>query len=83
MPNAEFIVKMAYLLGCKHASIDNANVLEDKLKELANPKSSNKEDTYGVASDTMRNFKEKRESESGAPFGEKHQLAINPEWSGP
>lgn len=76
-------LKIAYMLGCKMARIDNANQLAKKLDHLEPEKTNPESMGVGQVSDVMRNFNEKRKSESPAPYGEKHQLAINPEWSGP
>jgi hypothetical protein len=74
-------IKIAYYLGCKMAEIHNANQLA---KTMRSEESLIDKDTQkSEYSDVMRNFEEMRESESSAPYGEKHQLAINPEWSGP
>jgi len=75
-------LKVAYILGCKMAQIDNANQLAEALKKMDGKKPI-KGESIGEVSDVMRNFNEKRMSEQSAPYGEKHQLAINPEWSGP
>lgn len=71
---------MAYLLGCKMASIDNANELSKRM--VSNQKSISR---YNPTEEfnKMQNGEEKAQTESSAPFGEKHQLAINPEWTGP
>jgi len=37
------------------------------------------EEEFGIT----QNGEEKMQTESPAPFGAKHQLAINPEWTGP
>jgi hypothetical protein len=76
-------LKIAYILGCKIARLDNANQLAKQLDSLDKGKDASPTQSIGQVSDLMRNFDEKRESESTAPYGEKHQLAINPEWSGP
>ena len=74
-------VKIAYLLGCKMASIDNANELSQRMVQ-------NQKSVYGKGKpveefNKMQNGEEKMLSEAAAPYGEKHQLAINPEWTGP
>ena len=75
-------LKMAYMLGCKMARIDNANQLATQLDSIDKGKDESSNQGIGQVSDLMRNFDEKRKSEAPAPYGEKHQLAINPEWSG-
>jgi hypothetical protein len=73
-------IRMAYILGCKMASIDNANDLSRVMTSSQNNiTSKNPELDFGV----MQNGEEKSQTEAGAPYGEKHQLSINPEWTGP
>jgi len=72
----------AYAIGCKLAEITNANMLEEQMLSEYDP-SIKQEDEVEDGSDTMRNENERKKSEQGATFGEKHQMAISPEWSGP
>ena len=73
-------LRAAYLLGCKMASIDNANDLSKKMLASQQAMSSKKtEEEFGIT----QNGEEKMQTESPAPYGAKHQLAINPEWTGP
>ena len=73
-------IRMAYILGCKMASVDNANDLSRKMLAGNNLASSREpEVNFGL----MQNGDEKSQTESSAPYGEKHQLSINPEWTGP
>lgn len=73
-------IQIAYLLGCKMASIDNATDLSRIMVSNSKRPLSRKP---SVDFNTMQNGKEKLQTESTAPYGEKHQLAINPEWTGP
>ena len=73
-------IRMAYILGCKMASIDNANDLSRKMVSTQKNMTSKKPELdFGI----MQNGEEKSQTEADAPYGEKHQLAINPEWTGP
>jgi len=73
-------IRMAYILGCKMASVDNANDLSRKMVSSHKQMTSRKPELdFGL----MQNGEEKSQTESDAPYGEKHQLAINPEWTGP
>lgn len=71
-------LKVAYMLGCKLALANNANELAKILRGTEVPQKPELPEY-----NTMQNGEEKRESEAGASYGEKHQLAINPEWTGP
>jgi|7_EtaG_2_1085326.scaffolds.fasta_scaffold164152_2 hypothetical protein len=77
------VIKIAYILGCKMARMDNANQLASTLDSLGKEVAAPGKQSIGEASDLMRNFDEKNESEAAAPYGSKHQLAQNPEWAGP
>ena len=52
-------LKVAYILGCKMAQIDNANQLAEALKKMDGKKPI-KGESIGEVSDVMRNFNEKR-----------------------
>jgi hypothetical protein len=73
-------IKAAYLLGCKLAQIDNANSLAQRMKqeEESTRHTSSSDGAHG----TTQNGEEKRQTESPAPYGEKHQIAQTPEWVG-
>tara|TARA_B100000131_G_C17677912_1_gene435266 strand:- start:275 stop:508 length:234 start_codon:yes stop_codon:yes gene_type:complete len=73
-------IKAAYLLGCKLAQIDNANALAQRMQQESTTHNFNAENsgTYGIT----QNGEEKKQTESPAPYGEKHQIAQTPEWIG-
>ena len=73
-------IKAAYLLGCKLAQIDNANALAERMRQeqASNSSATSTGGMYGVT----QNGEEKRQTESPAPYGEKHQIAQTPEWVG-
>jgi len=74
-------LQKAYLIGCKLAQIENANRLEEVMLEPYRHQTVNNVEGDDGSS-TMRNEDERIQSEQGASYGQKHQMAISPEWSG-
>jgi hypothetical protein len=80
--NTPEVLKIAYILGCKMAEIDNANIL------ASNSVSVSKKLEEGGAGGTsdygnlMQNGEARQQTEAGTQYGPKHQLATTPEWSG-
>lgn len=77
-------IKLAYLVGCKMAAVNNANDLVQHSMDAHSSinKKTNADDSsrYG---NIMQNGEIRQQTEAGTQYGPKSQMAINPEWTGP
>ena len=80
--NTSEVLKIAYILGCKMAEIDNANVLANNSVSTSNKLLKGGGGGTSDYGNIMQNGEVRQQTEAGTQYGPKHQIAISPEWVG-